>query len=201
MTGPAELPDSWVKPRRRWVPWRGLTVAAVVVVAVVVGVFTDGFGIPGLLQPHGTGPTGPGGSNPNPYDENITAVEASIAYGGAAQPFPALEGTDLCPHCPALPTVNAAHEAGFWFYFNVTNIQSSTGATLANFSISTSGYVSTVFVLVHVLCCYTNHYAEFVSQLYFPPSQSYGLAAYVTAVTIPYDATGGYVLYFNSTSP
>jgi hypothetical protein len=206
MTGSGPPAARWPRTRRR----RGLiiwvAVACIAAVVIEVGAVTDGFGIPGLLQRGGGSSSGPSGPNPNPYDENITAVLASIAYGGSAQPFPSLAGTNLCLGCPVAPKENPTYDppvAGLWIYFNVTNVD-STLAYLANFTLATSGSEPSLFGLVSVVCCYSPHgtsYGETVSRVVFAPDATIGFAAYAIAASIPNDGPTGYILYFNSTSP
>jgi len=183
-----------------------IAVACIAAVVIEVGAVTDGFGIPGLLQPQGTSSPPPTGPNPNPYGEPIVAIWASVAYGSSAQPFPNITNTNLCHDCPLTPKENTAYDppvAGLWIYFNVTNVD-ATSANLGNFSLNTSGSEPALFELVSVVCCYSPHgpsYGEVVTRVSFTPGMTFGFAAYAFAVSIPYDGTTGYSLYLNSTSP
>jgi len=163
---------------------------------------TGGFGLPGLLRPHGSGSSGPPGPGPNPFDENVTAVLSSIIYGTGDHSFPSLQGVQLCGQCPAAPTENASYDppvAGLWFYFNVTNVGSN-WTYLANFTLTTSGSNPHLFTLAGVVCC-SPTYSEIVLRIGFTPGAHYGFRAYVIASSIPYDGATGYSLYFNATSP
>jgi hypothetical protein len=197
---------SYRPPRRRPGLLTWIAVVCVVAVLIEVGAVTNGFGLAHLLFPSkGTSP-GPSGPNPNPYNETILAVTASIVYGTGRGEFPALQGTDLCNLCPALPLENASYDppvAGFWFFFNVTN-EGTNGTHIGNFTLGTSGSEPHLFRMVNVVCC-SPRYEEVVTAVYFTPvgttGSSFGLAAYVIASSIPPTVLGGYTLYFNSTSP
>lgn len=198
---------SYRPPRRR----RGLlTWVAVVCVAAVlveVGAVTNGFGLAPLLFPSKGTSTGPSGPNPNPYNETILAVDASIVYGVGRGTFPNVSGgVNLCNLCPVLPKENTSYDppvAGFWFFVNVTN-EGANGTYLANFTLGTSGSDPHLFRMVGVVCC-APHYEEVVTKIYFTPvdtaGSKFGLAAYAIASSIPSTVSGGYTLYFNSTSP
>jgi hypothetical protein len=206
MTGLAPPATPWSRPRRRRGLMVWIAVACIAAVVIEVGAVTDGFGIPGLLQPQGTSSPPPTGPNPNPYGEPIVAIWASVAYGSSAQPFPNITNTNLCHDCPLTPKENTAYDppvAGLWIYFNVTNVD-ATSANLGNFSLNTSGSEPALFELVSVVCCYSPHgpsYGEVVTRVSFTPGMTFGFAAYAFAVSIPYDGTTGYSLYLNSTSP
>ena len=196
---------SYRPPRRRRVLLTSVAAVCVAAVLIEVGAVTNGFGLAPLLS-KGPSPTGPPGPDPNPYNETILAVTASVVYGNGKGLFPALQGTDLCSRCPALPRENASYDppvAGFWFFVNVTN-EGTNGTYLANFTLGTSGTNPHLFRMVGVVCCWPG-YEEVVSRVYFTPDGSagskFGLAAYVIASAIPSTASGGYTLYFNSTSP
>jgi hypothetical protein len=199
MAGYGSTGRSPYRRRRRWGALAWVGIGCLVAVLVEVGVVTNGFG---LLNPAPAAPPAPG-PNPNPYGELIGKVLAAIIYNGQGpDPFPSLNGGELCVHCPELPKTNTSYNppvAGIWFYFNVTN-GGSNGTTISNFTLKTSGSDTSLFKLVGVVCCYP-HYAETTASLYFTPGQTFGLGAYAYATLVPYDGPVGYNLTLHLTSP
>jgi hypothetical protein len=173
--------------------------ACAAVVLVVAGATTGLFG----LLSRGGGGGGP--SSPlNPFHENISAVFASVQYGGGTSDyFPALDGQDLCAHTcpkPPVPAPSNASIIGIYFYFNVTNT-ASVSEHLNNFTLRTSGGYPELFSL-KVLCCSVTGYQEEIQTLFAQPGVTWALAGYAfTNESIPYNGGSGYALYFNATSP
>lgn len=190
-----------VRRRRRWV----YLIAALCVAAIVleVGFVTDWFGL--ASRPAGTSANPPStGTNPNPFNQTVRSVTASVSYrGSAAGSFPALDGTNLCPECPALPRADysaSPPEAVFSFYVNVTNTGTAF-ALLANFSLRTVNYAGAgPFALRAVLCC-SPTYSEGADSLGFLPGQTLGLAGVAYATYVPDNGPLGYELAFSATSP
>lgn len=199
---PSPRTTLWPRPRRRRGLLTWIAVAAVAAVLIEVGAVTDGFGVPGLLASHGSSGSSPPGPNPNPYNELVNAVWASVTYSTANRSFPDLQGTNLCSRCPVEPAENASYDppvAGLWFYFVVKN-EGQNWTTMANFTLTTSGADAHLFRLVGVVCCAPT-YEEVVTDVGFTPGTSYGFGAYAIASSVPFDGTAGYSLYFNVTSP
>lgn len=195
-----------LRPRRRGGIFRWAVVACAVAVLVEVGAVTNGFGVPALLVRHGGSASGPGVDPANPYDVNVTVIRAAIVYGEGVEVFPALQGANLCPGCPATPRENTNFTppvAGLWFYFNVTNVADNI-SILANFTLTTSGTNPHLFILADVLCCYPS-YGEEAGDTEFGPAGSnwdaWGFEALAVASYVPYNGGLGYELYFNTTSP
>lgn len=180
---------------------RWIAVICVVAVVAEVGWVTSGFGVAGLFHKGG----GSGSSVPdlNPGDEKIVAVVASITWSGkGTNPFPSLNGGELCGPCPLLPRVNdnvTPAVDGLWVYFNVTN-SASNSSQIRNLTLSTSGSDATLFALSGeaagdgLYCCYASHYGESVAGLLFGAGQTWGVAIFVYATSIPYDGSAGYSL-------
>jgi hypothetical protein len=209
---PRVAPRRWPSRRARFrrsragagkPPWR-LVLGAILSAEIVIWTVraTDWFGwAPGSGAP---GPSGTQEPNLNPYNESIQEVVASIDYTtNASGYFPALQGTDICGHCPARPFTDynvSPAVAGFWFYFNVTN-DAPDWEWISNFSIATSGANPELFGPGFVACCYPDYYQSETNQPLFPPNATWGFAAFVQATSIPDVGPGGFVLYFNVTSP
>lgn len=182
------------------VPWT-LLLGVVLCAEIVLwtGVATNWFG-PATAGGSGTNPPGP---NPNPYNELIRGVVVNVTYtGNLSGYFPALENQDVCGRCPALPFMDDNYTppvAGFWFYFNVTN-DAAYYETIANFTLSTSGTNPELFVPGYAKCCYP-WFESYAAMVGFTPGQTFGLAAFVYAPSIPDVGSSGFVLYFNVTAP
>jgi len=197
MAGVGLPPPRPPRSRRRLVLWA--VIACVLAVLLEVAAVTDGFG----LLNKGKGSSGPTGPGPNPYGEMVTSVEASITYsGGGTDPFPNLQGTNVCGKCPVLPkddTNLAPPVALVWVYFNVS-YSGSTDAKIANFTLTSSGDNASLFKLVGVFVYPT--YDEPVPEVLFNPGMpTLGLALEMTSTSIPNDGTTGYALTFHLTSP
>ncbi|HLN50507.1 MAG TPA: hypothetical protein VK455_00375 [Thermoplasmata archaeon] len=182
-----------------------LLLAAILSAEIVIGagIATDWFWFgpaSGSSAPGGGGKPGP---NPNPYNETILGVWAGISYTGAMSGyFIALQGKEICGHCPAIPFTDynfSPPVAGFWFYFNVTS-NATTYETISNFTVATSGANPELFSPGFVSCCYPS-YESTTARVGFTPSETVGLAAFVHAASIPDVGPSGFVLYFNVTSP
>ncbi len=170
---------------------------------VWTGIATDWFWWGPATGSGASGGGGHSGFNPNPYNESIREVVGGIDYLGASSGyFSALQGQDICGHCPALPFVDENYspaEAGFWFYFNVTN-NGTQWETISNFSITTSGSNPGLFKPGWVACCYPL-YAQATVTVGFAGNQTWSLAGFVLAPSLPDVGPAGFVLYFNVTSP
>lgn len=180
----------------------GLVLSAVLSAEIVLwaGVGTDWFGLAASGSSSGTTAQGP---NPNPYNETVQHVYADVTYtGNLTGYFPALEGVDICNHCPARPFTDDEFTppvAGFWFYFNVTN-KASYDESITNFTLATSGANPELFVPGYALVGYPTYLSR-AARVQFLPDQTIGMAAFVYAVSIPDVGPGGFVLYFNVTAP
>jgi hypothetical protein len=183
------------------VPWT-LLLGAVLSAEIVVwtGVATDWFGL--TSSGGSSGGTSPG-PNPNPYNETVRSVVANVTYtGNLSGYFPALQGQDICGHCPARPFTDdnyAPPVAGFWFYFNVTNT-AAYYETIVNFTLSTSGANPHLFTPGYARCCYPQ-YQSYAGMVGFTPGRTFGLEAFVYAASLPDVGPSGFVLYFNVTAP
>lgn len=206
MSSSARRPVGGVVPHRR--PPRLLRWVAVICVAAVVaevGWATSGFGLAGLFHRGGGGGSGP---NLNPYGEEIVSVVASLSWTGSGRnPFPILAGGELCGHCPALPRTNSNVSPpiiGLWVYFNVTN-SGPNESQVRNATITTSGSNPYLFSLQGeaagqgIYCCYADHYGESQAGVLFAPSQTWGLAVFFYAASIPYDGSAGYTVTIHFT--
>lgn len=180
----------------------GLLCAAVIVIEV--GAVTNFFG---LEDHHASGSTGPTGPGLNPYGEMMISVTGEIVYtGSGSNYFPGLEHSTLCGRCSELPneySQDIPPEVGFYFFFNVTNEQ-TTGKESISQPVLTTVPHSTIFTLV-TFCCYSalnTPYSESLTDgLTFPANTTWGLEGYIyTTVTIPSTSSGGYEFYYNVTS-
>jgi hypothetical protein len=178
-----------------------LLLGAVLAAEIVVwtGVATNWFGV---IPAGGSSPKGTPEPNPNPYNETVRKVVAAVNYtGNLSGYFPALQGLDICGHCPAVPFNDTAFSppvAGFWFYFNVTNT-ASYYESISNFTVTTSGANPNLFLPGYAKCCYPG-FLSFVAQVGFVPGQTFGLEAFVHAAFLPNVGPSGFTLYFNVTS-
>jgi hypothetical protein len=181
-----------------------IVLAAILSAEIVIGagIATDWFWF-GPASGSSTSGGGKPGPNPNPYNETILGVWASINYTDAASGyFTALQGLDICGHCPARPFTDynfSPPVAGFWFYFNVTN-NGSQYETISNFTVATSGANPSLFTPGFVACCYPS-YELTTAKVGFTPGETFALAGFVHAASIPDVGPSGFVLYFNVTSP
>ncbi|HYA10888.1 MAG TPA: hypothetical protein VEH10_04375 [Thermoplasmata archaeon] len=186
--------------RRRVLLW--VLVACVAAIVVEIGAVTDGFGVGGLFK-SGGGSSGRTGPDPNPANERITSVTATITYSGkGSDPFPGLNGVDLCVNCPLLPRVNAnvtPAVADVWIYFNVTYTGSNT-TTISNFTLATSGPDAGLFQFLGVFAGPV--YNEPVPLVtFYSGHTTWALAIHAAATSVPDDGTAGYALTFHVTSP
>lgn len=187
------------RPRRRLLTW--VVIACVLAVVIEVAAVTNAFGLLSLGKANGS--SGSTGTNPNPSGEMVTSVVASITYsGGGADPFPNLQGTNLCAKCPSLPTNNVAvtpAEAVLWVYFNVS-FSGSSDITISNFTLTSSGPNASLFKLAGVYVY--PRYSEPATEVLFNPGiPPVGLGIEVTSTSIPDDGATGYSLTFHLTSP
>ena len=187
--------------RRPWTLVLGVIICVEIVVWMGVGTDWFGWGPSHVGTSSGNG----NGSSPslNPFNETIQSVLAGIRYdGNRSGYFPALDGTDVCGHCPALPFTDenyAPAVAGFWFYFNVTNT-APVFESISNFSLSTSGANPGLFTPGGLACCFPSFGSPTIA-VGFLPGQTLGLAVFVHAPTIPNVGPAGFTLFFNATTP
>lgn len=192
-------PVSPRRRRRRLIVWAA--VACVAAVLIEVGAVTDLFGF-GWFGKSGTSTPSPP-PNPNPYDENITSVLGSIAYSGSGtDPFPILNGGQLCPACPIAPKEDTSVDppvASVWVYFNVT-YTGTNDTTISNFTLSTSGSDPGLFELLGVFA--PPAFGETVTLVTFWSGHAtWELAFHASASSIPNDGSAGYQLTLHVTSP
>jgi hypothetical protein len=202
MSSSSRPPSRGVASHRRaphLLRWVG--VICVVAVVAEVGWVTSGFGVAGLFHRGG----GSGSSPPdlNPGNERVMGVFASLTWSGkGTNPFPSLAGGELCGPCPELPRVNdnvTPAVDGLWVYFNVTN-SGTNSSQIRNFTVSTSGSDAGLFALDGeaagdgLYCCYASHYGESIAGLLFGAGQTWGVAIFVYAASIPYDGSAGYTI-------
>jgi hypothetical protein len=172
--------------------WAG--VVCVAAVMVEVGIVTDGFDL--IRKPSAA--TSPPAPLTNPYNETIQYVNVSINYSGSAPTGLIDPSTNICPGCPGLPlydTYYSPPRAGVWFYFNISNPSKTAYATLANFTITTSGANPGLFTLIGIDSSYPE-YDENVTNTWpaVPPMQNLSFAGLATATSLPYDGPTGYTL-------
>jgi len=182
------------------IPWTFvLSVILSAEIFVWSGIATDWFG----YGPPGSPSTGPPPPNLNPYDEKIVHVIAGVTYhGNSTSYFPALEGKDICNHCPGLPFIDYGFSPavlGFWFEFNVTN-DATWWELMANFTVATSGPTPGLFTPGIARCCYPS-FESAASYAYLEANQTVGLKILVVAPSLADVGPSGYTLYFNVTSP
>jgi len=176
-------------------------IACALAVVIEVGVVTNAFGLASLGK--STGGSGSNGPNPNPSDEMVTSVVGAMTYnGGGADPFPNLQGTNLCAKCPVVPKVNAnvtPAVAVLWVYFNIS-YSGSSDTTISNFTLTSSGSNASLFKLAGVFVY--PRYSEPATEVLFNPGiPPVGLGIELTSTSIPNDGTTGYALTFHLTSP
>ena len=168
-------------------------------IVVWSGIATDWFG----YGPATSTPGGPPGPNLNPYHEEIEHVIAGVTYiGNSTGYLPALEGKDICNHCPAPPFTDYGFSPavlGFWFEFNVTNT-AVWWESMANFSVASSGPTPGLFTPGIARCCYPS-FESSASYAYLEPNQTVGLEILVVAPSLADVGPSGYTIYFNVTSP
>jgi len=187
------------RPRRRSRLLLWIVVVCVVAIVAEIGVVTNFFGLEGAFKKGGS--SGSSGPNPNPYGELVTSVVGSIVYSGGTDPFPSLAGSELCAGCPVLPKENSNVSppvAELWVYFNVT-FTGSIYTTISNFTLTTSGSNSSLFVLLGVYLY--PQYSEAATTVGFTPGQTMGLGIHAMASSIPNDGSTGYALTLHLTSP
>ena len=183
----------------------GLGLACLAAVTVEAGVLTGWFGLSSTATSvAAVGNTAPWGPDPNPYNETIQAVYASISYSGPSSGYFSIRPAgNLCPGCPMRPQLDQSQNppvAGFHFFFNVTN-SGTEYLSFANFTLAVVGTASaSPFGLRGVLCCFPN-YEELTPGASLTPGQSLGFLVYVTATRIPSNDGHGYALELRATAP
>ncbi len=145
--------------------------------------------------------TAPNGPPPppdlNPARDRVGAVYAQVDYAGNASGYIALaESGNLCTRCPlVLPTdLNVSPpRAGFFVYFNVTNIGTdyhSIDTVSVNITGPTGG---ASFVVLGSFCCAPG-YAEQTDAIGLVPGLTMGLSVYLFATGLPEAVAATYTL-------
>jgi len=182
--------------RRPWTLLLGAILSAELVIWAGIG--TDWFAWGGRSTTRT-----PPSPNLNPFNDSVQSVLAGINYtGNLTGYFAALEGNEICGHCPAHPFTNenfSVPVVEFRFFFNVTNSATQWEA-ITNFTLVTSGTDPGLFTPGGGRCCYPT-YTILTGYVDFSPGQTIGLAVYAYASSLPDVGPPGFVLYFNVTSP
>jgi hypothetical protein len=166
-----------------------VALAVIVLVAVLVLAWVD--------RPAGNGSTGSPYPNPNPGKIPVVGIHAALNYSGATSDyFEIVEGANLCPQCPIVPSEDFQFTppvAGFWVFFNVTNLGTAYH-TVDQFKLLSPTYNGSPVFTIHAVFCCGPGYEEPASFVGLTPGQTMGLGVLVQAVTVPANGSSGYSL-------